>query len=403
MRISVFFTLVIIFFTSCQQSKKIRIAASLKGSSTEKVGEEIAEYLNYNDWEIEILSGGKYFGYSGIKTLQNDEVEMAFNSNDMKHEHSSGDIRTVMPLYPNLSYIFYRNHMEPKSLDELITNNTILMASQEDGNFFMNLFDYYGLDLDNLKIENLNFNQSVAEIKQQIYDSESNVICIFAAIQNPHVKELIENGWEIFSLGDINLSNRGSSVEGFCMNHPRTKPFIIPKNFFGRSPKFPIYTISLNEVIIAKSSIDDDIIYDFVKSIYEGKHYLAERDILLTHIKEDFNRNTLNFPLHQGTINFLERNKPSIYERYAEAFGVIFSILVVLYGAITSLKKIRKERIDKYYKRVVECQNIKDLELLSNEAVSQLQNEKLTADESFTIFLNLVEKRRVEIENSHKN
>ena len=94
----------------------------------------------------------------------------------------------------------------------------------------------------------------------------------------------------------------------------------------------------------------------------------------------------------------LPLNQPSFFERYAEAFGVIFSILVVAFGGFTSLKKIRKERIDKYYKRVMNCKNVDELEELSNEAVSQLQNEKLTADESFTIFLNLVEKRRREIE-----
>ena len=59
-----------------------------------------------------------------------------------------------------------------------------------------------------------------------------------------------------------------------------------------------------------------------------------------------------------------------------------------------------KERIDKYYKKVMVCESVSELEELSNDAVKQLQNEKLTADESFTIFLNLVEKRRHELETS---
>ncbi|MCK5467468.1 MAG: hypothetical protein KAI99_03135 [Cyclobacteriaceae bacterium] len=400
MRISaLLFSAILIVFSSCHQSKKITIATSLKGSAAEKVGVEIANYLNNNGWEVETISGGDYYGSKNIKVLQEDLADFAFVSNDVAFSKDSKGIQTVMPLYPDLSYIFYRNNLEPKSLEDLIENNSLLIST-DDENFFLRLFDYYGLNTNNLKINKLNLGHSVEEVLQEINNGKNNVICIFAAIQNPHIKDLIDNGWEIFSLGDINFSNRGSSVEGFCMNYPRTEPFIIPKNFFGQKPTYPIYTVSLNELIVTKSDMDETLIYDFVKDIYAGKHYLSQNEILCTHIKEDFDRDALNFPLHQGTIDFLERDQPSFFERYAEAFGVIFSILIVLYGGLTSLRKIRKERIDKYFKRVMECQNTHELEELSNEAVRQLQSEKLTADESFTIFLNLVEKRRHEIENN---
>lgn len=214
---------------------------------------------------------------------------------------------------------------------------------------------------------------------------------------------MMENGWEIFSLGDITYSNRGSSVEGFCMNYPRTEPFMVPRNFFGQKPELPIYTIALDELLVVHEDLDKTLVYDLVSDIYSGRHFLSQSNILFTHITEDFDRDALNFQLHDSTVDYLARDQPSFFERYAEAFGVIFSILVVLYGGLTSLKKIRKERIDKYYKRVMECHRIEDLESLSNEAVSQLQSEKLTADESFTIFLNLVEKRRHELENNPLN
>lgn len=400
MRISVLlFSAILIVFSSCHQSKKIKIGTSLKGSRAEKVGTEIADYLNINGWEVEVISGGDYYGSKNIKALQEDLVDFAFVSNDVAFSKNSKSIQTVMPLYPDLSYIFYRNNPEPKNLAELIENNSISISA-DDEKFFLKLFEYYGLNTKKLNINKLNFGHSIEEVLQEINNGQSNVVCVFAAIQNPHVKELIDNGWEIFSLGDINFSNRGSSVEGFCMNYPRTEPFIIPKNFFGQTPTYPIYTISLNELIVTRSNMDETLIYDFVKDIYEGKHYLSQKEILCTHIKEDFDRDALNFPLHQGTIDFIERDQPTFFERYAEAFGVIFSIMVVMFGGFTSLRKIRKERIDKYYKKVMDCESVSDLEELSNDAVKQLQNEKLSADESFTIFLNLVEKRRHELENS---
>lgn len=392
----------IVLFGGCTQSKKIRIATSLKGSANEKVGLEIADYLNKNGWEVEILSGGDYYGSQKTKALQEGLVDFAFVPNDMVNDFVSSDIQTVMPLFPDLSYIFYRKALQPKSLEDLITNNSVSM-SEDDENFYFRLFKYYGMDVENLEINKLNLSHSVEDVVREINNGKNDVICIFAAIHNPHVIELINNGWEIFSLGDINFSNRGSSVEGFCMNYPRTEPFIVPRNFFGREPTYPIYTVSVNELIVSRSDMDDSFIYDFVSAIYGGKHQLSQNEILCTHIKEDFDRDALNFPLHQGTTDFLERDQPTFFERYAEAFGVVFSIMVVMFGGFTSLKKIRKERIDKYYKRVMNCQNIHELENLSNDAVNQLQNEKLSADESFTIFLNLVEKRRHEIETNPLN
>lgn len=390
----------IILFSGCYQSKKIRIATSLKSSANERVGLKIADYLNNNGWEVEILSGGDYYeSKNKIKALQEGLVDFAFVPNDLVQDANSRDIKTVIPLFPNLSYIFYRNKLQPKGLEDLITNNSILM-SEDDENFYLNLFQYYGINVEELEINKLNFTQSVEEILLELNNGKNDVICIFAAIHNPHVNELINNGWEIFSLGDINFSNRGSSVEGFCMNNPRTEPFIVPRNFFGRKPTYPIYTVSVNELIVTKGDMEESFIYDFVSAIYGGKQRLSQNEILCTHIKEDFDKAALNFPLHQGTVDFLERDQPTFFERYAEAFGVIFSIMVVLFGGFTSLKKIRKERIDKYYKKVMACKSVSDLEELSNDAVKQLQNEKLTADESFSIFLNLVEKRRHEIENN---
>ena len=184
------------------------------------------------------------------------------------------------------------------------------------------------------------------------------------------------------------------------MNYPRTEPFIVPRNFFGQKPEIPIYTVLLYELLVTHEDADKTLVYDLVKDIYEGKHFLSQSEKLFTHISEDFDQESLNFPLHDSTSDYLQRDQPSFLERYAEAIGVIFSVLVVLLGGITSIRKIRKERIDKYYKKVMLCDSLEELEQLSNDAVEQLQNEKLTADESFTIFLSLVEKRRQEIENN---
>ena len=394
--------LILLFFASCQNSKKLRLAISIEGAASEVAGTELANYLNSVGWEIDVVVGSAVFGSKSVEAILEGEVDLAFMQNDMAHTRESNDIRTVIPLYPNISYIFYRNHLEPNSLRELLTENSVLL-SRDDEIFYKSLFDYYGVPQDSIDMNLIEMADSVDEFIKIINEGSDDVICVFAAIHNPHVKQMIDNNWEILSLGDITFSNRGSSVEGFCMNYPRTEPFIVPRNFFGQKPEFPIYTVSQDELLVTHEKMDKTVMYDLITDIYKGKHFLSQRNRLFTHITEDFDQDALNFPLHDSTVDYLDRDQPSFFERYAEAFGVIFSILVVLFGGLTSIRKIRKERIDKYYKRVVACTDVHELEEISNEAVMQLQNEKLTADESFTIFLNLVEKRRHELESSAIN
>lgn len=403
MRLTILCILFIInFLLCCHPSKKLKLATSIEGTATEKFGDELADYLNSVGWEIEVIKGNDVYGSKSIPAILQNQVDMAFIQNDQAHTLQSNEVQTVLPVFPNISYIFYRNRFKPKSLNDLVTNNSVLV-SKDDLNFYTSLFRYYGVNMDSVKLNLIEFANSVDDFISMINNGDENVVCVFAAIHNPHVKKLDENNWEIFSLGDINYSSRGSSVEGFCMNYPRSEPFIVPRNFFGKKPTMPVFTIALDEILITHEDADKTLIYDLVKDIYEGKHYLSQQDILFTHISENFNQDALNFPLHPGTMNYLKRDEPTFFERYAEAFGVIFSILVVMVGGMTSLKKIRKERIDKYYKRVMKCNDNNELESLLNEAVEQLQNEKLIADESFTIFLNLVEKRRHEIENNPMN
>lgn len=394
--------LFIIVFSGCNSSNNLKLGTSLEGAAATRVGQDLADYLNDHSWNIEIIKGKKLFESNIHDQLINNDLNIAFVLNDQAHKSESSEIRTVLPFYPNISYIFYKNHIKPTGLQDLITNHYIAI-SQEDTSFFNSLFHYYGINRDSISFNLISEVNSVDDYITAINQRNNEVVCVFASVHNPYVEIMLEKNWDIYSLGDIAFTNRGSSVEGFCMNYPRSEPFIVPRNFFGKKPDFPIYTIALNEIMITHKDADERIIYDLVSAIYSGKHFLSQKNILFNYLTEDFDRDALNFPLHQATINYLRRDAPSFFERYAEAFGLIFSVLVVLIGGITSLKKIRKERIDKYYKRIMNCKDINELEAISNEAVTQLQNEKLTADESFTILLNLVEKRRNEISNNPIN
>jgi hypothetical protein len=208
---------------------------------------------------------------------------------------------------------------------------------------------------------------------------------------------LSSNEWRLFSLDDIDFAGRGSSVEGFCQYYPRAYPYIIPKNVFGQYPEKPVYSLAMDMLLVTHAGSDSRWVHDLTRDILEGRHYLSQENVLFARVREHFDRDVLNFPLHEGALDYLDRNEPSFFERYAEAFGVVFSIIVVFAGILSSLKRLKKERIDKYYRQAMKIDNLEDLNKLEEKAIDHLEKDRLSADESFSIFLKIIEKRKQEL------
>ena len=121
----------------------------------------------------------------------------------------------------------------------------------------------------------------------------------------------------------------------------------------------------------------------------------------------DFDPRKLNFTIHSGSKDFLERYNPSFFEKYADVFSAVVTVIVAIassFYTFTQWQKSRKKnKIDTFYKellayraRIVPMETAEELNALQ-KALKQLQEEtinlvvreKLMADESFSIFLNL--------------
>ena len=73
------------------------------------MGKQLSDYLNSKGWEIELVQGKELFNAQRVMTMMEKDIDLAFIQNDQAHTRESNDIRTVLPFYPNISYIFYRN------------------------------------------------------------------------------------------------------------------------------------------------------------------------------------------------------------------------------------------------------------------------------------------------------
>jgi TRAP transporter TAXI family solute receptor len=428
---SVSFLFFCLIFLSCNSSHhEYYFATGSSGTSYHVVGQKIIDILLQANGMVlkrlpePVKTVKREFSLHAInncKLLLENEADFAISRNDISLESvdniNHSRIRSVMPLYPEIFFLIYKNHLNPKSLRDLIVRRKITMGPKGSGTARLTriLLDEFGID-------STEYESDYVDFEDNYLSDDSDICCLMTGFNNPRIIKSLQNRGKIFSFGNYKNLNQGSTIDGFCLKYPLAKPYIIPKRIYRSQPSEPVLTVAIDAVLLTKENIKNEVVYNIVETIVNNKQMIAsdQNCQLFGQMNANFNPSKLHFPLHPGARQYLERDKPSFLERYAELMGFIFSLFIAIIGAVTTLtkwnKKRKKNRIDSFYLQVMNIQkqienlNNKEalvttrqkLNKLKNEAFQQMIDEKLNADESFRIFINLLDSTKTELE-SHIN
>jgi hypothetical protein len=214
--------------------------------------------------------------------------------------------------------------------------------------------------------------------------------------------------YRLFSLGAPEDIGNGSVVDAAALLNPPLRPFVIPATIYGAANIGPVVTVAVDKILVVRNDIAASIVYDLIGEIHRSRPALsAARPGVFDHLGNDFDVSRSTFVLHPGAQDFLQREEPTIYERYSGVAEVFVTLLIALISAAFAIIRIvkirRKNRIDEFYSAAIEIRNsitqsstIDEITLaadqireLQNTAFEQLVDEKLAADESFRIFITL--------------
>ena len=245
-------------------------------------------------------------------------------------------------------------------------------------------------------------------------DSQPDVIVVFAPISPERIGQLA--GYELFSLGTPQMVGKGSVVDGVALMFPQLRPFIIPEGFYGAITREPIVTVAVDTVLVSSDKLNPAVAYDLVERLLAVRASVAaQRPGLFRSLSEDFDPGSLTFAIHEGTRAYQTRNTPTIYERLAGVVEAALTLLVAVlsgsFAVVRFIKVRRKNRIDQFYKDVLEVRRVaqepltvderqaldEKLRRLEADAFEQLIDERLAADESFRIFIALLGEVRQEL------
>ena len=378
-----------IMLIGCQKAPDyLRLGLSLQSvDKTNQFSNIIAQHAEIDLYRVDFQQGDQ-----PLDMLVKRQLDLMIIENSASYREG---LTAVLPLYTGVLHILYRSDLNLTNPKDLIKGRTLFLgnSSSVSRKFVETIAKLRGID------------EKEYQIVDELIPGETDVVFIFAPI-SPILNQLKLKGYKLYSMGRPETLGQGATVEAIQYVFPQMKPFIIPeKTYPGLGNDQAVVTISVDMVLVTHQDISEQVIYRLVKTLVEEKAQLTSLSpSLFFGITDRFDPLQLNFPLHQGTRRYLERDRPSFFERFAEMINMLvyFSVLLLTGGGAFYRwsRQRKKHRIDRFYQRVLVVRDqlgelsssaaLHQLKLIENEAFQLLINEKLVADESFQIFLTLV-------------
>ncbi len=290
-------------------------------------------------------------------------------------------IRTIVPLFQRLFFLFSKTDNEPLSRANQLHNKSIGIEVLE-GETYTNLV-------------NLLAAAKLGDVRIVHRDDDPDFIHFWGTYYGARATELISRGWMEVSLDP-------DWINFITLNDPALEPFVLPA-IPGVEGSERLNTISTRTLLVGGAHLQEKAIYQLSEYLFHHKLELVGYDKMYRFIDEAFDQSLILFPVHFGTDRYLRRNQPSFFERYAEVMALIFSVGAIIYGALQGIRnrllKIKKERIDIYFLSYLEIRSQKQLSTqekivqlseLLQRALVQLTNEKLDKSD-FHVFSRLVQ------------
>ncbi|WP_462254009.1 TAXI family TRAP transporter solute-binding subunit [Ekhidna sp.] len=384
-------TLAILLLASCNPTT-LRFSFIYNNEGPNKEIATKMKDLLESEFNVEIMLIEGMNTNANLDSLINDQVDIALVENYVNYQDG---LNSAFSVYSEVLHVLYKDHVDASSFESLMYSGPLYIGREGSPtyNLMMDLWDYYGLDY---SVPVVTFDMQEADV----------VVELTNLFSKKHLDEY--KGFRLFSFDDASNVSDASTVQGITLKYPRLSPFIIPENSYWSFNEKPIVTLSVDLVMMVRSKMGEVAVNDFTKTMLRNRQIFTSIDpLLFDGMKEDFDQAKLNIPLHEGARIFLDREEPSFIERYAELGGVILSIIIALWSGIVSLTKWqaqkKKDKIDEFYEDLMNIKNgiaridtvaegmkrVKRVQLSQNKAFEMLIAEKLVANDSFRIYMEL--------------
>lgn len=348
---------------------------------------------------IEFILADVALNESGLEALLRGGADLALVENSSLFQPG---IRVILPGFKSVLHILVREDIELDGIEKPFRNKSIYISNDSQaGEIFVKMAAArQKLKPDELKI--------VGE-----FDSGQTDILVYFGPVSPRESLWYVPGYRLYSLDPEGFDTTMSS-QGLSYALPYIDATVIPAFTYDiPGNERNIYTLSVDTLLATRKEVSERTIYRVTKTLLRDKpRFAAVAPEIFSGITENFDPLALSFPLHSGSRRYLDRDEPSTLERYAETINMAAYILFGLLTAAVYLARLatrkKKHRIDEFYTKIMVIRVrakhephqglVGELQQLEVEAFESLISEKLAADESFRIFIELLTRTLSELE-----
>jgi hypothetical protein len=435
------FIVIIISVISCSDKQVYNVAVSPNKKMAEyrrldKIFKKYSE-KNGSKFQLKLKDSIDFQFSTNINLLldNNSKYDMTIinNMSYTSKDSSSSDydkVKVILPISSRILYIAYnKQKISTDNISELFKNRSVVILSYEI-DFIKSVLTDLGVNISKTKFLKTKYNaeeKAFKKLEKSIQDSILKIdyykeytketplpydIEIGFITHNSFTKSRLydflnfrSEEFSLFSLDDYQMYRNGSFVEGFCLRNKYFTPYLLPKGTYGVFPEKPVLTLRQDFNLVAKENVDEEFIYEFVKTSLE------ETDLIdLNLYGKSFENINFSFGLHEGTKRYFDKNAPTFYEKYGELIGKIGTGVGGFYTVVVALLIWRKSRkrkiINADYQKILKIQsninsanNIDELKEMYDN-IQEIQNiyhnmlieHKVLIDESFKIFIDTMNK-----------
>ncbi len=346
---------------------------------------------------LQMASAQPQPGVSALEALAADQADLALIENSTPF---TGGIRAVLPAYKSVMHLLVREGVAAESAASLLGTAAIHVANDS----------LAGKTFIRMAARRRGFDEDDIRFVDQV-DDDTQLIVYFGPIA-PDTTLWYHPGFRLASMGDGD-QDASRHLKGFSYILPQMQPAVIPQRTYDLpGNEVPLATLQVDMLLVTRKQVPETQIYELTRTLIEQKQrFMAIAPAVFSGLNEAFDPLSLNFPLHPGARRFLERDEPSLLERYAEMINMLVYIGVLLLTGLAAAARWRarrkKDRADVFYARVLAIRErardgeqgglLSELDSLEREAFQMLIDEKLSADESFRIFTDLLERTRADL------